>query len=187
MSRHLIPELHGISQTTIDDYTKHSAAITAYLNDFLLKYLFSLYREFDGDIAKAMILGEVAHHNIRLTSDRLPVSQRDVELLRAALKEDKLPPCNPFSVSEATGIPRETVRRKFAELVRDGYLKKTAGRSYIFTEKLVQKFAPTNMRLFYEFQVLCARLSQVLAQPDASQDGVSAAERQDQTLDQESK
>ena len=40
-------------------------------------------------------------------------------------------PCNAFSISEATGIPRETVRRKASELVAEGLLERV-GRSDLY-------------------------------------------------------
>lgn len=46
-------------------------------------------------------------------------------------------PCNAFSISEYTGIPRETVRRKIAKLIKLGWLWKNE-KSEVFLDPSIQ-------------------------------------------------
>lgn len=170
MYGHLLPALHSIDHATCDVYKKHGSQITVLLNDFLLKYLNSLYAEFNGDLSMAIVLGEIAHHNI---SARLHKGSPDPALV-ACFRElqpgqDLLLPCNPFSISQATGIPRETVRRKFEELVGQGLIERVSPRGYVITPGVVQRFSSDfNVRLFEEFRLLSSRLSELFAEGASS-------------------
>ncbi|MTD33657.1 hypothetical protein [Paludibacterium denitrificans] len=79
---------------------------------YMVQSLSRLYHEFDGDFLLPLILGEVYMHSTRnyQTGDD---KHHHASLLAT----------NPFSISEVTGIPRETVRRKIAKLVADGRLE----------------------------------------------------------------
>lgn len=44
MNKNFLTEMKGIQETTIADYNTNPRAITVYLNDFLLKYLNSIYK-----------------------------------------------------------------------------------------------------------------------------------------------
>ena len=41
----------------------HASAMLA-VNLYLTRYLLRLYQAFDGDLSEAMVLGEIAHHNV---------------------------------------------------------------------------------------------------------------------------
>lgn len=136
------------------------------LNDYLLKYLSSLYKEFDGDIVLAIVLGELAHQNISRQMQRGQLVPRidNCPLTLEALR-DLLLPSNPLSISEATGIPRETVRRKFERLVELGWVERVAHHSYLVTPAVAERFRfGFNLRLFEETLQLCSRLHEVLHQ-----------------------
>jgi NifB/MoaA-like Fe-S oxidoreductase len=74
------------------------------------------FEEFDRDIMLPILLGEIALHNIGTPS-------------AAATDGDEMPectlkPCNAYSIAAATGLPRETVRRKVARLVELGWVSR---------------------------------------------------------------
>ena len=50
---------------------------------------------------------------------------------------DRLPlrPCNAFSISSSTGIPRETVRRKVSHLIQNGWISRDAKGGLTITAK----------------------------------------------------
>ena len=113
-------------------FDEHASFIVLALGRHSVKQLSTLYREFGGDVAKAIILGEVAHHNLR---NLAPSTDYDRKRLTQAIENPEtraaLLPCNAFSISEATGIPRETVRRKARELVAEGLLERV-GRNDLY-------------------------------------------------------
>ena len=94
-------------------YTEHSAEIATLMGWFFLRYLGRVYEKFEGDFVLAIVLGEIAHHNIcHFYSKGKPRDPAKVTGLTSFQPWDDLEPCNAFSLSAATGIPRETKRRK---------------------------------------------------------------------------
>ena len=51
-----------------------------------------------------------------------------------------LEPTNAYSISEATGIPKETVRRKIDKLVEKGWLVKSVRGEVTITERVGEHF-----------------------------------------------
>jgi hypothetical protein len=108
-------------------YAENKTAVAVIMNHFLLRYLNLLYQEFDGDLLLPIVLGEIAHHNIARfhSSGGKCLDIRD-RLKTGIDRLQNLTPTNAYSISEATGIPRETVRRKVDKLVLRGWLVKNA-------------------------------------------------------------
>lgn len=109
---------------------------------FLLRHLQRVRVAFDGDFLLAIVLGEIAHHNIchYYSSGRRIQGARGVDYENP----DGLPvleACNAYSLSTATGIPRETVRRKAAELVNRGWVKRDARGGYLVTPEASRHFS----------------------------------------------
>lgn len=162
--KHCLPALDEIPVESADLFRRHQQEVSLLLNDFLLKYLSSLYQEFDGDIVLAIVLGELAHQNISSVIQRgqllPPADNRPVTL--EALR-DLLLPSNPLSISEATGIPRETVRRKFERLAKLGWVERVAHHSYLVTPAAAERFRfGFNLQLFEEARQLLLRMRAVL-------------------------
>ncbi len=92
---------------------------------FFLRYLNLLYREFEGDLVLPIVLGEIAHHNIirlySLKDDCIEINKQTVDYPE---RMKLLAPTNAYSISQATGIPRETVRRKIHKLQKKGWVVK---------------------------------------------------------------
>jgi hypothetical protein len=88
-------------------FAEHSGAIAIVMAGHHLRRLNLLYRAFEGDLLLPIVLGEVALHRERRGDARPPV----YHLSR---------------LSAATGIPRESARRKVMRLVELGWLE-TAG------------------------------------------------------------
>lgn len=113
--------------TTFDrkSYDENKTAVAVIMNHFLLRYLNLLYQEFDGDLLLPIVLGEIAHHNITRfhSSSGKCLDIRD-RLKSGTNRLQNLTPTNAYSISEATAIPRETVRRKVDKLVLRGWLVK---------------------------------------------------------------
>lgn len=164
MRKHQLPPRDTIPQQSVDQYLAHGSELSILLNDFLLKYLNSLNAEFNGDIILAIVLGELAHHNISpfLKQGRMRPSAVENKITIESAREF-LMPSNPFSISESTGIPRETVRRKFEELVRCGFAEQVSPRGYIITPQVTEHFMfGFNVRLFEGARLLSEQFQTIL-------------------------
>jgi DNA-binding transcriptional ArsR family regulator len=71
------------------------------------------------------VLGEIAHHNIfRFYSRKGRSVEVNAQFMTDSDRTKHLEPTNAFSISQATGIPRETVRRKIDKLEKKGWVTK---------------------------------------------------------------
>ena len=70
--------------------------------------------------------------------------------------------CNALSISEVTGIPRETVRRKLAKLVDLGWIQKTPEDMYVITDKIGDVFAAFDDSQTYDLMHTAEQISNVL-------------------------
>ncbi len=84
---------------------------TYQISQTMLHALREIYRLFDGDIVLAMVLGELGQHAISGNHKGGVPGQRA-----------KLRHSNAHSISAASGIPRETVRRKLDKLLAKGWV-----------------------------------------------------------------
>lgn len=133
-------------------YEENRGFITITMNEFLISYLFKVYRAFDGDLLQALILGFMAHHNIsRLSNQQKYDDPHLKDSITGSGKEVTLSPCNAFSISQATGIPRETVRRKIVALIDKGWVKRDAKGQLFLTELLIVEFRDFNREIADEF------------------------------------
>lgn len=122
-------------------YERRPLAATLLLTDFFLPYLREMYRIFDGDIALAIVLGEIGHASTqRFTDprrhDALDLADVNSEALMTALR-----PCNALSASLASGVPRETARRKVLELAARGWIAEHEG-GWVTTPAAGEQFVP---------------------------------------------
>lgn len=86
------------------------------------------FEEFDRDILLPILLGEIALHNIGVLENGgncIPSGGRWSATC-------VLRPCNAYSIAAATGLPRETVRRKIARLIEMGWIdRRDNGHLYV--------------------------------------------------------
>jgi hypothetical protein len=113
------------------------------------------YRLFDGDLMLFLVFGEIAHYNVSRALQALsvrdaPDSLRWKSLLRA-LPGQKVTPCNALSISQATGIPRETVRRKVKQLVDRGWLVREGARSLTLAPRAIEQMDPSGRAIMDDF------------------------------------
>lgn len=107
---------------------RHAGAITVLMNMMFVRHLIGVYHAFGGDPVAAIVLGEVAHHNLAplVGGSRTPRELSEALRAKGAALHRTFLPTNTFSIAQATGIPRETVRRKVDSLTRRGWLVKDA-------------------------------------------------------------
>jgi hypothetical protein len=98
---------------------------------FIVPHLIALYHKFEGDLLLAVVLGEIAIRNMQGIFEvrpEEPYSVLDREAERGFVEQrdsqERMRPANTLSVSIATGIPRETVRRKIDKLVANGWVER---------------------------------------------------------------
>ena len=109
-----------------DRYEANKGAIAYIMGNFFLRHFNFLYREFEGDLIMAMVLGEIGHHNVSsfYSNECKPGDIHKREVSPSTWRKD-LHPTNAYSLSEATGIPRETIRRKIDKLLKKGWVVKS--------------------------------------------------------------
>ena len=105
------------------------------------------FDDFDRDILLPILLGEIALHNIGAlqngvarrsgtrTGKALPVNGEVSAELISHLK-----PCNAYSIAAATGLPRETVRRKIVRLIELGWIHRRDNGHLFITETALAEF-----------------------------------------------
>lgn len=95
-----------------------------------------LFDEFERDILLPILLGEIALHNIgSLENGAESIFDSDVESVVKRLR-----PCNAYSIAAATGLPRETVRRKIARLVELGWIARRDNGHLFLTAQAIRHF-----------------------------------------------
>ncbi|HEX2887729.1 hypothetical protein [Vineibacter terrae] len=107
-----------------------------------------------GDIDLAIIAGAAGI----VVTDALmrdATQRRDFADIRTIVGERQRG-CNALSLAEATGLPRETVRRKMKQLVEMGILVRRGTRDYVWQPGVLQ--SPPYQRLFEELSAETLRL-----------------------------
>ena len=120
----------------------HQREIAIVLGQYHLRYLRRLVALFDGDLELPLILGEVANRNVgfALSETGVACAEVDQQIIRAR-GNGTLSPCSAMSVSLATGLSRETVRRKLNKLADQGFLVKLPDSSFVTTSKPLEYFS----------------------------------------------
>lgn len=134
----------------------HQTMLNTYASGFTINTLRRAYRLFDGDLTLFLVFGEIAHYNMSralqaLTFRDAPDSSRWKVLMRA-LPDQKVTPCNALSISEATGIPRETVRRKVKELEERGWLVREGARRLTLAPRAIEQLGSSGRVIMEDFR-----------------------------------
>ena len=98
-------------------------------------------------MTEAQVLGEIAHHNISamLTANRRRLGPHARAFSLSA--SEAMLPCNAHSIALACGLPRETVRRKVASLLKRGWLRRSGHGDLFVTEVPGPRFEDFNFEL----------------------------------------
>ncbi len=142
----------------VSETTDKRLLLGTLINRFTTGYLRRAYQVFDGDLVMALVFGEIAQYNVSRALRKLMAESekkpQNWKHLVTAFTLEKVAPCNALSISEATGIPRETVRRKVRELeVRQWLRREGSNRLSVaphisnqlefFTLEILQEFIDT--------------------------------------------
>ena len=145
---------------TLDAFRERADEIILHMNRFFIRYLRNVAMEFEGDLQRAILLGEIGHHNVsRYFTSENQLARRTVPTSRNPGYWKSLEPCNAHSLAQATGIPRETVRRKVAWLERKGWVARTGRGEISIQPAVIAHFVPDfNLRLLNEVLKLADEL-----------------------------
>lgn len=146
-----------------DWYEANRSEIAVIMGYFFLRYLNLLYRKFDGDFVLCMVLGEIANHNVSGFFSKLGSCNDVLKNLETHHERMKhLKPTNAFSISEATGIPRETVRRKIDKLREKGWVVKSKKGELTISKTVSEYFTKEfNKKILSELFKACDCLHEI--------------------------
>lgn len=92
----------------------HFGAVWPVHVEGFIRLLSGLRQVFDGDLDSVLILAVVG--SAVLPRDRLPKDLAYEDFLTGESRRNLVTPLNTHSISQITGIPRESVRRKLSKL-----------------------------------------------------------------------
>lgn len=152
---------------------RHAYQISHLIAGFTVPLMRNLYHQFDGDMVQMMILGEISLYNV---SKFFRKGGADVpeKLLDDMQQRDQLmQSCNAMSISEASGIPRETVRRKVDQLLEKGWLYRDEHKRLMVRQGVSTGFYRRNAETTQEILALADKLQALLkafeAEPQPAQ------------------
>lgn len=104
-------------------YMDNRTEVSLHMSYFFVGYLKEIHAAFEGDLALVIVLGEIAHHTVSPHFSPHAVDRKAMAALQKGKAEtNRLPSCSAYSLASATGLPRETVRRKIKRLIELGWV-----------------------------------------------------------------
>lgn len=147
------------------------------LSRFMVPYMRSVYREFDGDVLLNIVIGEIGTRNLGQFYEANRNSKTfETRLGDVSEHQRVLRPCNALSISDASGIPRETVRRKVNILIQRGWVSQNERGHLYLTPEVANHFQRFLLELIEELLPAARELAEVLEQAPIDPHGT----RQDQ-------
>lgn len=147
---------------------------------FTVPYMRNIYREFGGDMLLNIVVGEIGTRNVSqfFQSASLDTTKHS-SYYEAMLDEvDENPrllrPCNALSISDATGIPRETVRRKVNALIKMGWVQQNEKGHLYLTSKVAKHFERFLLSSIESLLPAAHALDDVLTFPEDKSAGTAA-------------
>lgn len=128
--------------------------IAFHLGGVMTKALRELYKTFNGDLVMALVLGELGQYVAGPLHDS-PSTKRS----------SKIRSINAYSISIASGIPRETVRRKLDKLLERGWVVETPdgklGLNLEHDPPLAALFSDYNRQMLKDMRETIERLDRI--------------------------
>lgn len=154
--------------------TQRHAYVSMLKTRFTLPHLIGLYKFFGGDMAMPIVLGEIAMCNFRAVFQMRPDEPYAVlndglerKLVERTYTSEHLRPANALSISMATGIPRETVRRKVDKLIAMGWVQRD-GHSHLFiTRKVAEEMGDFDREETTRFAMAAGAVVKLVEDHDA--------------------
>ena len=132
---------------------EHDFEASFLLGRFMTEHLIRVYKAFDGDITAAIVLGTIGQYNYQRyyaeVGAKSPEGFQKLVAKGEHLAHQRT--CNAMSISDSTGIPRETVRRKIRALVKKGWLKQLGPDKLVVTEVPRKHFTDFDLDTLEQF------------------------------------
>jgi len=153
-----------ISEKLRERYEAHKAEVSLHMSHLTVNYLRMMYDAFGGDLALAIVLGEIAHHSmVQYFPARGPDPRYAGRLSEDVIDRGGLSSCSASALARATGLPRETVRRKILELEQRGWVERTADRRVCIAPAVSEQFLDTfNVQLVERLLETSERIESLL-------------------------
>ena len=150
-----------------EDKTKQSAAVASVAPErdalfrvslFVHRHLRAIYGSLNLDLVSILLLDEIALHNLQpFAGEGGPAFPRD------AAERKLMRGCNAFSLSQATGIPRETVRRKIKQLEDLGWIEKVNRKGYFVTLRSMDRLSSEqSASVLEDFRATARKVEEIL-------------------------
>ena len=149
---------------------QHAYQVAHLISSFTVPLMSDLYRIFDGDMVEMLVLGEIGTHNVSQFFNKYPSTMPEQWLDDESRRYHFMRPCNALSISDATGIPRETVRRKVNQLIQKGWLYRDGHNNLILTAGMGQGFIESNAQRVLQLLQLADTLRALLQVASSSDD-----------------
>jgi hypothetical protein len=149
---------------------RHAYQVSHLIASFTVPMMRRLYQEFDGDLVQIVVLGEISLRNVDQFFRKGGADAPEKLLDDATRRTQLMQPCNALSISEATGIPRETVRRKVEQLIDKGWLYRDAHKRLMVRQGVGERLLRGNARTAQEILDLAERLQALLGKAETEQD-----------------
>jgi len=149
---------------------RHAYQVSHLIACFTVPMMRTLYHQFGGDMVQIIVLGEISMRNVSQFFRKGGANAPEKLLDDAQHRGKVLQPCNVLSISEATGIPRETVRRKVEQLIDSGWLSRDERKRLVVRPGVSPGFSRRNASAARDILVLAARLQALLRPVDGERD-----------------
>lgn len=146
-----------------DQHDDRHLEVTYLTGRFLGEHLTRVYHLFDGDLIAAIVLATVAQHNLQRFYDAV---SRGGEAFDDLVENEQhithMRHCNALSVSGATGVPRETVRRKVRMLEAKGWLRVGERGELLVAPRIGKRFAAFDRQTNAEFERYARKVLKII-------------------------
>lgn len=150
-------------------YEKNFYRASFLLSRLTVPYLRCIYKEFEGDILLNIVIGEIGTRNMGQYYEASRTSETFASRLDdASERQQVLRPCNALSISDATGIPRETVRRKVNALIQRGWVSQNKRGHLYLTSLAAQHYQDFLLGLIEELLPVSRELAELLETPSGN-------------------
>ena len=127
------------------------AVMATLIGSFWIKNMRRNCLLFDNDLTLAYILGEIGMYNVSHMHAQLSRCAALPGHLDVGMLYDVLKPCNAYSIAAATGLPRETVRRKIVRLEELGWVRRLPEGGVIVSARCIEHtYSQACPEVFYE-------------------------------------
>lgn len=114
-----------LTGSELDNFDKAFSLVAFTLNRFIVDHLLRFARQFGPDYQLMVVWGVLAHQCV---IHHIPADSRPAKVLgpdgKLAAADADLRPVRQRDLSQITGIPKETVRRKLLKLEQDGWIER---------------------------------------------------------------